>query len=262
MRASTVPLQARFRCVSNVATPSVHYAARAAIVNVSQGTELCPLLIPISCSSFVSYVRPFAGMEDTASVQQSQQAVEPSSYDHPRERFGGRPNPNLRRLSVRLRDNRLPGGQRHVVETARVAAMLRSISSSTRQPELYTVPEGDESDDEPAAAHAAPRTIQQSKELLDRVDRMRKFHSHDYEPPVRVLSASACRLQGVSCRILKPLTVPLLNQQRTCLVCHTWYQTNGGMLGGKTVTCTSMCRRMLVLFCWSLLSWTRCTIVL
>ena len=124
-------------------------------------------------------------MKAFAAVEHAEQTAEVSSIEKPRERFGVSANCSLRRLSVRLRDSSLLGSHRHVVETARVAAMLRSLSSSARQPELYTVPEGDESDDEPAAAHAAPRTIQQSKELLDRVERMRKFHSHDYEPPVR-----------------------------------------------------------------------------
>lgn len=137
---------------------------------------------------------PVAEME-AVTTELSPRIDELASSEQPRRRFD-RSNASLRKLSMRLRDGDLPRDHRHAVETARVAAMLRSVPSNVMQPELYIVPEGDESDDEPVAAHAAPRTIQQSKELLDRVERMRKFHSHDYEPPVRF------RLQVITVVIL------------------------------------------------------------
>jgi hypothetical protein len=96
-------------------------------------------------------------------------------------------NPTMKRvLSIAVRRPAMSARQRHQVETARVAAVLSSVQTRARQPELYTVEDDYESVEEPAAAHAAPRTVQESKELLDRLERMRKFKSHDYEPPVRI----------------------------------------------------------------------------
>lgn len=133
---------------------------------------------------------PIFRVEDNAQAGTSNPPdVNPSAAsDQARHRFGGK-HPNLNRMSFRFRSSTSGSGRESkAVETARVAAMLASVRTPcvrNQQPELYTVPEGEESDEEPAAAHAAPRTVQESKELLDRVERMRKFKSHDYEPPVR-----------------------------------------------------------------------------
>jgi hypothetical protein len=155
-------------------------------------------------------------MDTNVPMDQSPRVDDQPSSSRPvpvRGREGFRFNTNLRRLSMKWRGDELPGLQKHAVETARVAAMLRSAPADSLQPELYTVPEGEESDDEIAAAHAAPRTIQASKELLDRVERMRKFHSHDYEPPVCPIVVDTCQKTtdghiAPQCDFVPPICVP------------------------------------------------------